>query len=53
MRRGLVVDSVRTARGRLRYSVLVFGFIVALLERVGCSGGGADGMRPPAAERVS
>jgi hypothetical protein len=35
MRRGLVADSVRTARGRLRYSVVVFGFIVALLERVG------------------
>jgi len=26
---------VRTARGRSRYSVVVFGFIVALLERVG------------------
>jgi hypothetical protein len=35
MRRGLVVDSVRTARGRSRYSVVVFVFIVALLERVG------------------
>jgi hypothetical protein len=34
MRRGFVADSVRTARGRLRYSVVVFGFIVALLERV-------------------
>jgi hypothetical protein len=34
MRRGLVVDSVRTARGRSRYSVVVFGFMSALLERV-------------------
>src|ERR1019366_1200657 len=52
MRRGLVVDSVRTASGRSRYSVVVFGFIIALLERVGRSGGGgADGMRPPAAEK--
>jgi hypothetical protein len=30
-----VVDSVRTARGRLRYSVAVVGFMVALLERLG------------------
>src|ERR1035437_4193235 len=52
MRRGLVADSVRTARGRSRYSVVVFGFIVALLDRVGRSGGGgADGIRPPAAEK--
>jgi hypothetical protein len=35
MRRGLVVDSVRTLRGRLRYSValLVAVFMDALLER--------------------
>jgi hypothetical protein len=35
MRRGLVVDSVRTARERSRYSVVVFGFISTLLERAG------------------
>jgi len=29
------VDSVRTARGRSRYSAVVFGFMAALLERVG------------------
>ena len=30
-----MVDSVRTARGRLRYSVAMFGFMVALLEQLG------------------
>jgi hypothetical protein len=35
MWRGLVVDSERTLRGRLRYSVAVLGFIVALLVRLG------------------
>jgi len=30
-----VVDSVRTATGRSRYSVVVFEFMSALLERVG------------------
>jgi hypothetical protein len=34
MRRGLVADSVRTARGRLRYSVAVFVFMGCSLPRV-------------------
>src|SRR5665213_1122194 len=38
MRRGLVLDGMRTLRGRLRYSVAVVGFMVVLLVRLGVRG---------------
>jgi len=47
-RRGLVLDGVRRARGRLRYSVAVWVFMAVLLERLHCIGGcGADALSHP------
>ena len=37
-RRGLVADSVKTLSGRLRYSVAVWVFMAALLERLNVRG---------------
>src|ERR1035438_1671602 len=49
IRRGLVTVSVRTARGRLRYSVAVFVFMgCSPLSGSACGGGRADGVGPSA-----
>src|SRR5580658_10562620 len=46
MWRGLVADSVRTPRGRLRYSVAVFGFMgCSPLSGLGRAGGELSGRR--------